>query len=332
MKKKKNVLLLLESSTAYGRKIAQGVSQYVREHEHWVLDIEDRGLFSLPAPLIRGWTGDGIISRTSDGMIRTALNQCKCPIVELLSINEELPIEVLPDDRKTMELCIEHFQERGITSIGFYAFGYNWWIERRHNLFLEIADKSKLDAHCLVDTQSSKAEVQPEWSDQYERMLKQWIKKLPPQTGIVTAYDPQAIRVLNICNKLGIHVPEQIAVLGIDNDEHLCNMTTPTLSSLDRNAECVGYKAAELLDRKMNRKKLPRRPIVVPPKGVVVRRSTEVMALDDPDISEALRYIADYATQGIGLSEVAEHVGLSRSTLCRRFQCLLKRSPKDEIM
>jgi len=159
-----------------------------------------------------------------------------------------------------------------------------------------------------------------------------WLKTLPNRTGIIAAYDPPAMRVLNGCRQLGIDVPEQIAIMGIDNDEHLCNLVTPQLSSLDRNAERVGYKAAELLDLKMNHKKIPQTPIIIQPKGVVVRRSTDVTVIDDIDLAEALSYIRESAVLGIGVDDVADHVNLSRSTLCRLFRKKLKRSPKAEIM
>jgi LacI family transcriptional regulator len=100
---------------------------------------------------------------------------------------------------------------------------------------------------------------------------------------------------------------------------------------LDRNVEYVGYKAAELLDLKIARKKLPPLPILIPPKGIVVRRSTDIMAVEEPDILAAIHYISEFATQGITVEEVAQHVNLSHSTLCRLFQKELKRSPKEEI-
>ena len=332
MKKKRNILLLIESSTAYGRKITKGISLYVREHDHWTLHVEDRGLFSVPTQLLQGWNGDGIISRTSDESIRKTLEHCRCPIVELLGIGDDPRIDVLPDDHKTMELCIEHFLEKNITSIGFYAYGDNWWINRRRDAFIELAQRKKIRHSCWVDISSSQKSMHPEWEDQFEKPLGKWLLGLPEQTGVIAAYDPQAMRVLNVCRQLGIEVPDQLAILGIDNDEHLCNLVTPPLSSLDRNAESVGYKAAELLDAKINRKKILPSPVVIPPKGVVARRSTDITAVSDPDVFAALKYIADFATRGISIDEVALHVGLSRSTLGRLFQKTIKRSPKAEIM
>jgi len=332
MKRKKNILLLIESSSAYGRMLLKGISQYVRERDQWTLHIEDRGLLPVPVQLFHGWKGDGIISRTPNRQFYNALNKCHCPIVELLRADPLVDIEVHPDDCKTIEMCINHYLERKITSIAFYAFGNSWWIKRRHDLFCEITRHLNINTSCFMDTSSRKADPKPEWEEKYEKPLKKWLKSLPYRTGILVVNDAQAVRVLNACRILGINIPEQLAVVGVDNDENLCNLTTPTLSSLDRNVEIVGYKAAELLDLKIAGKKLPPLPVIVPPKGIVVRHSTDIVAINDPDVIAAIHYIAEFAIQGITVGEVAQHVQLSHSTLCRLFQKELKRSPKEEII
>ena len=332
MRKKKNVLLIVESSTDYGRGLARGISNYTREHENWILHIEDRGLFSAPTQLLQGWSGDGIISRTSSRSIHAILRQSQCPIVELLSSNANMPIEVLPDETASITMCVKHFIERRVAAIAFYAFGQNWWIKKRKSCFLNTIEQYKIPYHVYVDASASKVQLQPTWEEQYDSPLKNWLKTLPHRTGIIAANDSQALRVLNACGQLGIPIPDQIAVLGIDNDDHLCNLATPTLSSLERNTEIVGYKAAELLDLKMKNQKLPLLPIIIPPKEVVQRRSTGITYVDNTDLAEALRYISEFAIHGIGVDEVAKHVDLSRSTLYRLFQQYLRCSPKDEIV
>ena len=332
MKRKKNILLLIESSSAYGRMLLKGISQYVRERDQWTLHIEDRGLLPVPAVLFHGWNGDGIISRTPNQQFQNALNKCQCPVVELLKADPLVDMEVRPDEDMTTRMCIDHYLERRITSIAFYAFGNSWWIQRRHDLFLEITQRLGIKTYRFMDASSRKATPKPEWEEKYEKPLKDWLKTLPYRTGIIVVNDAQAVRVLNACRLLGINIPEQLAVVGADNDDNLCNLTTPTLSSIDRNVEMVGYKAAELLDIKIARKKMPPIPILVPPKRIVVRRSTDIMAIDDPDIIAAIHYISEFATQEITVDEVAKHVNLSHSTLCRLFQKELKRSPKEEII
>ena len=328
---------MIESSSAYGRKISLGISHYAREQGNWTLHIEDRDVFSVPRQLAQGWRGDGVIARTASVAMRNTLDRLSCPIVELLGTPSGETREIIPDTYQGMGLCIKHYQEKFVSSVAYYGFGRNWWIEKRRKVFLEITSQYGLTAHCFVDTSIKTPHAQPEWSEHYEKSLIHWLKTLPAQTGIIVACDYQAVRVLNTCQMIGIAVPEQISILGIDNDEYLCNLVTPSLSSLDQNAEMIGYQAAELLNRKMAKRGTKgndksTRPIFVPPKGVVVRRSTEISMIKDEDVATALRFIAEFALQGIGVADVVNHVGLSHSTLYRRFQQVVRRSPQDEII
>ena len=338
MQKKKKILLLVESSSAYGRKIAFGISKYAKERGDWTLHIEDRDVFSIPLQLAQGWKGDGIITRTSRASLRNTLSRLSCPIVELLGVHSGQMREVMPDTYRGMELCIKHYQDKQISSIAYYGFGRNWWIEERRKTFLDITDQFGLTAYCFVDNSAKTPNPQPEWSEKYEKPLTRWLKTLPAQTGLIVACDYQAVRVLNTCQVIGIAVPEQLAILGIDNDEHFCNLATPQLSSLDQNAEMIGYEAAELLNRKMTIRAVRRKndeittPILVPPQGVVARRSTEIGAIEDEDVATALRFIAEFALTRIVVSDVVHHVGVSYSTLFRRFHQVLNRSPHDEII
>ena len=338
MRKSKKILLLIESSSAYGRKISHGISLYAREQGNWTLHIEDRDVFSIPMQLAQGWKGDGIIARTATIAMRNALSRLDCPIVELLGTSSGKTREIVPDTYRGMELCIEHYREKFVSSIAFYGFGKNWWIEKRQKAFLEITRQCDLAAHCFVDTSIKIPNAQPEWSEHYEKSLIRWLKALPTQTGIIVACDYQAIRVLNTCQMIGIAVPEQMSIIGIDNDEYLCNLATPSLSSLDQNAEMIGYRAAELLDKKIKQRRKKEKndksknPILIPPTGVIARRTTEISMIKDEDVTSAMRFIAEFALQGVTVADVVNHVGLSHSTLYRRFHQALRRSPQDEII
>ena len=332
MKRKKRVLVVVESSLAYGRKVASGISQYVQERGHWTVHIEDRGIFEIPPLMLDGWDGDGIITRTANLSLSRILNRCNCPIVELLGDGKNSPIEVLPDEEKMSELCIEHFLERGFKNLAFYSFGQSWWSDLRRELFLRASEEKQFTPFCLSETSEEKSVPLPVWKKKYEDAMIRWLKKLPKQIGILAASDSQAMRVLQACQKIGLKVPEEVAILGIDNDTHLCNLLTPPLSSLDQNAVLVGYEAARLLDLKMSgKKKLPELPILIPPLSVVTRRSTEVTAIDDPDVAAALHFIREYATQGIQVADILHEINISKSTLVRQFRHILGRSPKEEI-
>ena len=332
MKKTKRVLAIIESSTAYGRKVASGISRYVHERGHWSIHLEDRGMFEIPSIILDGWDGDGIISRTADSSLSRILKKYDCPIVELLGDGKNTLIEVWPDEEKMLELCVDHFLERGFKNLALYSFGHSWWIDQRLELFRQSAIEKHFIPHWLIGKSVDRSTSHPIWKQEDEKSLIKWLRTLPFQTGIIAAWDAHAMRVLQGCQKIGKKVPEEIAILGMDNDVHLCNFLTPQLSSLDRNVEQVGYEAARLLDLKMNHKKnIPKLPILIPPLKVVTRRSTDVTAVDDPDIAAALHYIREYAIRGIRISDVVKEINLSRRTLIRQFQKILGRSPKDEI-
>ena len=312
-----------------------GVSQYAREQGDWVLHVDDQNLLSIPFQLAQGWTGAGIITRTLKRAWSNALKCVSCPIVELQSARKET-CEVIVDTDLEMEFCIKYYLDKCVSSIAFYGFGRAWWVEERRKSFLKKMDQFGLTGHCFVDISTRTPSLYPPWSNTNEKLLIRWLKTLPMKTGFITPADYQAIRILNTCQKIGIAIPEQMAVLGLNNDEYLCNLVTPSLSSLDQNAEMIGYRAAELLNQKMTRgakwkNNTNRIPILVPPKGIVTRRSTEICMVEDEEVAAALRFITEFALQGIRVADVTNHVNVSHSTLCRRFFQVLNRSPHDEI-
>ncbi len=335
MSSKKRVLVIVESLQAYDRNIAGGIAQYVRERDHWTIRLDDRGHCSFSTVLGDGWDGDGIIFRSANAELRRFLKKkIACPVVELLGDGKDIPVEIASDEPKVLELCVDHFLERGFKSLAFFSFGKNHWISRRRELFQAESLRKKFQAYYLSEPGNgggAEAALTSEWTRADENALVSWLKTLPRQTGVIAACDTHAVRVLQACQQIHLSVPDEIAILGIDNDTHLCQLMTPQLSSLDQNANMLGYEAARLLDWKMAGKKTPPHPIAIPPLYVVQRRSTDVVAVDDPDVAAAIHFIRENATQGILVSDVVKEVNLSKSTLIRQFQKHIGRSPKDEI-
>jgi LacI family transcriptional regulator len=173
-------------------------------------------------------------------------------------------------------------------------------------------------------------ETELSW-EQERRRLAAWIKALPRPIGIMAAYDIRGRQVLDVCRELGIHVPDQAAVIGVDNDELLCDFASPSLSSVRPNAVRTGYEAAALLDRLMRGERLAATAILVPPLGVVTRGSTDTLAIDDAEISAAVRFIREQALRDITVRDVLAKVPLSRRVLEARFKQLIGRTPHEEI-
>jgi LacI family transcriptional regulator len=144
--------------------------------------------------------------------------------------------------------------------------------------------------------------------------------------------DDRGQQLLDACRRIDENVPDQIAVVGVDNDEELCNLSTPSLSSVDVNAERIGFAAAELLDRMMVGKKFPGDEVLFEPSHVVARLSSDTLNVEDPSLSRALRYIRDHAVEEISVSHVVDAAMVSRRYLERLMISQIGRSPHQEIL
>jgi LacI family transcriptional regulator len=162
--------------------------------------------------------------------------------------------------------------------------------------------------------------------------LADWLRKLPKPIGLMACNDMRGRQVLSVCEEAGIVVPEEVAVIGVDNDEVQCELSNPPLSSINLNVKKIGYEAAALLHRLIDGKtKSPPTTMLVPPLGVVTRRSSEVLAIMDREIADAVRFVRENACTGIDVEHFALQFHVSRSTLERWFQKGLGRSPSEEI-
>ena len=166
---------------------------------------------------------------------------------------------------------------------------------------------------------------------QDQTQLVEWLRSLPKPVGIFATNDLRGQHVLDACGRDNVAVPEQAAVIGVDNDELLCGLCNPPLSSVIPNPERIGYEAASWLDRLMQGETTAVMEVEVPPKGVAVRQSSDVFAVSDPTVAAALRFIRERACYGVTVQEVLGHLAVSRSWLERSFRKLLNRSPQAEI-
>lgn len=173
--------------------------------------------------------------------------------------------------------------------------------------------------------------TRPKSWDAEQQGIVWWLKSLPKPIAILTCHDDRGQQVIDACLRAGLTVPDEVAILGVDNDPFLCNLSTPQLSSIDVNPERIGYEAAALLDRLMKGGRVPRRPLLFEPKGVVIRQSTDVTSVSDPHVAHATRLIRDHAGDPVSIEQLLARVPVSRSTLFRHFREHLGRSPKKEL-
>jgi LacI family transcriptional regulator len=325
-----HVALLVETSRGYGRSLIEGIAQYVREHGSWSIQFEERDLEDPPPRWLAGWRGDGIIARSATDALAKAVRAIGVPLVEL-HYREPDGIDVGCDHDAVGCMAAEHLLDRGLRQFAFFAFGEVRWIRLRREAFVRVL--AAAGHSCKVyQPPLSRRVVLPHWEESQRPHVARWVGGLPRPLGILCASDLHALHVLDACRDLGIQIPEQIAVLGVDNDAVICSVINPLLSSIDLNSRRIGYEAAALLTRRMTGRSLRSKPLSIPPSHVVTRRSTDVLAIDDADVAQAIGLIRQRAGKGICVSEVAAGVGLSRRVLERRFRQWLRRSPKAEIV
>jgi LacI family transcriptional regulator len=332
------VALLIESSRAYGRGLLLGVAKYVRENGCWSIFLQERSLGDDSPRWLRHWDGHGIIARVETRAMAQAIKRLGVPAVDLRCLFPDLGMPwVRPDDVAVARLAAEHLLERGFRHFAFCGFNGADYSDLRRDIFAERISEAGFRCHFFQDPQKLRQATTTtlEYEEQglkYEGRVARWLQDLPKPVGLMSCNDIRGQQVLTACRAVGLAVPDEIAVIGVDNDDVLCELSDPPLSSVAPNSERVGYKAAALLDQMMAGKKVPTEVITVDPMGVVIRRSTEVLAIQDRHIANAARFIRDHACEGIDVSHVLQAVPLSRSALERRFAASLGRSPKEEIL
>jgi len=232
------------------------------------------------------------------------------------------------DDQAVAQLAAEHLLERGFQHLAFCGdVGFNWSVWRRQHFESIVRDAG---AECHVHETRHRLDASYSWNRE-KRRLTTWLKRLPRPVGIMACYDIQAQQLLDVCRELEIAVPEEAAVIGVDNDRLLCDLADPPLSSVICNTHHTGYEAASLLDRMMSGEPVPPEAHLIKPQGIETRQSTDILAIDDPHVAVAARFIREQACAGIQVSDVLEHVPLSRRVLDSRFRKILGRTPHEEI-
>lgn len=324
--RRRQVALLIETSNAYARGLLQGVVHYIREHEPWSFYLMEQGRGDDPPPWLERWKGDGIIARIETPKIAAAVVRAALPTVDLSAgrLVPELPW-VETDDEQIAGLAAAHLLERGFKHFAFCGDARFKWSEWRAQHFAARIRAAGYTLHEFSGETGGDVAAQA-------RALRAWVETLPKPVGILAAYDIRGQQVLDACRSAGLAVPSDVAVIGVDNDALLCDLASPPLSSVIPNAHRAGYEAAALLEKLMAGRKVPATAHLIPPLGVAARQSTDVLAVDDRDVARAVQFIREHACEGINVSDLLRTVPLSRRVLEQRFQKLLGRTPREEIL
>ena len=325
----RRVALLIETSRSYGRDLLRGVKRYSDEQGSWSLFVEMRDLESKPPVWLKNWDGSGILTRSGSTEIAKAVRMAGVPAVELRSTRRGSTFPFVGVDNSAVGVMVaNHFAERGFRHFGVYSLGTESFFQHRRDSF--VAELKRQGHDCHEFRQSGLSEKPGQWETQQKRLMN-WVEGLPKPTGIMACTDSLGCWLLDACWRSGLRVPDDIAVVGVENDSTLATMSTPPLSSVQLDGLQIGYTAAKMLDLMMQGKRPPKNPTLIEPHGIVSRLSSDIIAVDDPLVAQAIGWIRDHACSGITVADVLSVVPISRSSLERNFRQLLGRSPNQEI-
>jgi len=324
-----HVALLIETSRSYGRGLLRGVRRYIAEQGPWSVFMELRALQSNVPIWLKRWRGDGILTRTGTKSIAQAVRNAGVPAVELRSprLCPDLPW-VGVDNRALGELVARHLIERGFRNFAVLETSTEIYFEERRKNFVESLRRAGFA--CDEFSPAGEPERPAQW-ERYQDRLAEWVTSLPKPVGVMACTDQLGFFLLDACGRAEVAVPEEVAVVGVENEESLCTMASPTLSSVRFDAERIGYEAAAQLERMMSGAEVAPKPILIEPLGIEVRASSDILAIDDQQVAQAMRFIRERAGEGITVRDVLAHVPLSRSSLERRMKAAIGRTPNEEI-
>lgn len=321
------VLVVLPTVQKACRDKLQGILRYAHLNGPWDVQTLDDHPFIAQLGTFKNWQPDGIIYGSEDDAFRHIIRSRKVPIVRL---DPSLPVlqrqsSVRHDSKLIAETAAEHFLHLGLTQFAFVgsvpAFG---WSATRAEAFR--AGLAKAGFVCRT-YQPLHAE---DWGLE-RRHMETWLKALPKPCGLMAAVDLRAKQVLDTCRTAGIRVPDEIAVVGVDNDATICENTTPTLSSVLPDFEGGGYLAAELLDRLL--RGFQKKPVYLSygVRGLVQRQSSMYLRQSDSLIASAIEFIRLNACAGITVPDVVQQMNVSRRYAERHFRAACGHSILDEI-
>ncbi|MBN1396165.1 MAG: DNA-binding transcriptional regulator [Pirellulales bacterium] len=335
MSRPPRIALLIGTSRAHARRLLQGIAAYVETHRPWSIYHDERPLGdSLPEWMTR-WNGDGVIAWMESPKLIRKIVRLGLPTVDVFGARAVAGIPAVDSDEQAIaRLAADHLLEYGFDQFAYCGFSGLHYSDARCKYFIEYLNhrnrravsvyRSPLRSRAADDAGKEAKGLTEEYA------VARWLKLLPKPVGLMACNDTRAQQVINACTEYGICVPEEVAVVGVNNDEVLCGLCHPPLSSVETNAPKIGHEAAALLDVMLSGRRHPAEKNLVEPLGVVTRQSTAA-AIADPNLALAMRFISEHACEGITVSDVVRNLPISRSTLERRFAAALGRAPSAEI-
>ena len=327
--RQRHVALIIETSKFYGRELLLGISNYARVNGPWSMFASERGQDDPDPRWLESWAGDGILTRSYDLKLCQRARDRGIPVVSLRHLVEKpLFPSFFPSQTTIAHRVAQHFFERGLRNFGYLAVsGDKGWEQQRKKAFAETVLNHGFSniAVRLLSTEAHR-----NWENEEASLIK-WLQMLPKPIGIMANHDAQGVLILDACRRVNIRVPDDVAVVSVDNDPVLCEIATPRLSSLDQNVQKLGYEAAAALDRMMQGKEVAVQNYFTEPGDVISRQSSDTLMVNDQRLAKAIRFVRQSRGVPINVTDMAKAAGMSRRALEKKFVSVIGRTPLQEI-
>ncbi len=328
----RRIALIYDARSAYDLKVMRGVARHLQRERKYSVYIEENALKDQRLPDLRKWKGDGIIADLDDPRVAKAVTGSGLAVVGFGGGREWAGSRPIPyfhtNNEAIAELVADHFFERGLRHFAYCGYPQspiNGWAAERERAFVRQVENR---GACAVFR--GRQRDRRDWITT-QRSLANWIRTLPRPVGIMAANDERGRQLLEACRSAEIDVPDDVAVAGVDNDELLCELSSPPLTSVEQGAVQLGQDAAALLDEMIEGRTIARRHFVVNPISIVTRQSTDVRMVEDASVAAALAFIRDHACDGIRVPDVVRASATSRSALEIRFKTATGRTLRTAI-
>ncbi len=326
----KKVGLLLDA-TDYGRGILRGIYRFVLPHKSWAVRRFDLALASVST--LAHWNADGIVAHMGTARLADAVRSLGRPVVDVAgNLRDPGVCQVRTDDFAVGEGAAEHLWNQGLRNLAYFSNIDVDFSSCRRDGFIGYFNRRGLEP-LVLDRRTPRAEFPlTKEGAAYDKAVVDWLVRLPKPAGILACDDGMSLELAEFCRIAGLRVPDDVSLIGVDNDELFCNLGSPPLTSVQQPLEEIGFEAARLLDALMRGIRPRGRFIRLAPLRVVMRHSTSVLSVQDDHLAKAILYIRQHVSDQVTVDDVLRVTPVSRRSLEQRFRRILGRSPMAEIM
>jgi len=325
----RRIALLMGQDLGFCRDVIRGIRAYAIRKPDWAIRNGPPDVGILPS--LREWKPDGIIAELFHSEFARRLLRMNKPVVDTAFWLPNLKVRVVDVDHAAVgRMAAEYLVSLNLERFAFFGSASAEYSRIRLQSFRQRLREAGFEITICHGEYLREAPTTTSWK-KMESQTRRWLRQLPKPVGIFASNDVLARSLADMCSQLGLHIPDEVALLGVDDDELECLLTSPPLSSIAIPGERIGYEAAKLLDQAMKGKRSAAGRVLLPPIRVVARQSTDTMATGDPVVIAALRYIHSAATEGANVANVVHATGVGRRELERKFRAIVGRSVLQEL-